>query len=99
MKGRGVYLHGIRRNWNKEEWGRGCGVVSDRARLYAMNLMFPGICSDNVLPVKAGVDSLANDPGGRFNIVMTNPSFGAQHHHRRWRRRGIVTGQMFSIVS
>jgi len=21
--------------------------------------------------------------GGRFNIVMTNPSFGAQHHHRR----------------
>ena len=41
-----------------------------------MNLMLHGIGSDKELPIKAGVDSLASDPGDRFDIVMTNPPFG-----------------------
>jgi 16S rRNA G1207 methylase RsmC len=27
-------------------------------------------------PICSGVDSLASDPGERFNVVMTNPPFG-----------------------
>jgi type I restriction enzyme M protein len=41
-----------------------------------MNLMLHGIGSDKELPIKAGADSLASDPGDRFDIVMTNPPFG-----------------------
>jgi hypothetical protein len=45
------------------------------ARLCAMNLMLHGIGSDKDLPIVVA-DSLAADPGDRFDIVMTNPPFG-----------------------
>ncbi len=40
-----------------------------------MNLMLHGIGSDKDLPIVVS-DSLAADPGDRFDIVMTNPPFG-----------------------
>ncbi|MEQ1795339.1 MAG: class I SAM-dependent DNA methyltransferase [Nitrospira sp.] len=55
---------------------KGWELVQSTARLCAMNLMLHGIGSDKELPIKAGVDSLASDPGDRFDIVMTNPPFG-----------------------
>ncbi len=40
-----------------------------------MNLMLNGIGSNEDLPIQVS-DSLAADPGDRFNIVLTNPPFG-----------------------
>ena len=54
---------------------KGWELVQSTARLCAMNLMLPGIGSDKDLPIIVA-DSLAADPGDRFDIVMTNPPFG-----------------------
>jgi type I restriction enzyme M protein len=59
----------------KESTFKGWELVHNTARLCAMNLMLHGIGGDT-LPIAAGVDSLASDPGERFNIVLTNPPFG-----------------------
>lgn len=40
-----------------------------------MNLYLHGIDADPC-PIKAGVDSLASDPGERFSVVLTNHPFG-----------------------
>ena len=55
---------------------KGWELVQGTARLCAMNLMLHGIGSDKELPIMSGADSLAADPGDRFNIVLTNPPFG-----------------------
>lgn len=54
---------------------KGWELVHSTARLCAMNLMLHGIGSDKDLPIVVA-DSLAADPGDRFDIVMTNPPFG-----------------------
>ena len=54
---------------------KGWELVQSTARLCAMNMMLHGIGSDKDLPIVVA-DSLAADPGDRFNIVMTNPPFG-----------------------
>jgi type I restriction enzyme M protein len=54
---------------------KGWELVQGTARLCAMNLMLHGIGSDKDLPIVVS-DSLAADPGDRFDIVMTNPPFG-----------------------
>jgi type I restriction enzyme M protein len=54
---------------------KGWELVQSTARLCAMNLMLHGIGSDKDLPIVVS-DSLAADPGDRFDIVMTNPPFG-----------------------
>ena len=54
---------------------KGWELVQSTARLCAMNLMLHGIGSDKDLPIVVA-DSLAADPGDRFDIVMTNPPFG-----------------------
>ncbi len=60
----------------KEETFKGWELVQSTARLCAMNLMLHGITSNgSELPLKVS-DSLAADPGDRFNIVLTNPPFG-----------------------
>ena len=60
----------------KEETFKGWELVQNTARLCAMNLMLHGITSNgSELPLKVA-DSLAADPGDRFEIVMTNPPFG-----------------------
>ena len=59
----------------KEKTFKGWELVQSTARLCAMNLMLHGIGSDENLPIMVS-DSLAADPGDRFNIVLTNPPFG-----------------------
>jgi type I restriction enzyme M protein len=59
----------------KEKTFKGWELVQNTARLCAMNLMLHGIGSDEDLPIRVS-DSLAADPGDRFNIVLTNPPFG-----------------------
>jgi type I restriction enzyme M protein len=58
----------------KEETFRGWELVQSTARLCAMNMMLHGIGGDT-LPLAVS-DSLARDPGDRFEIVLTNPPFG-----------------------
>jgi type I restriction enzyme M protein len=59
----------------KDKTFKGWELVQSTARLCAMNLMLHGIGSDENLPILVS-DSLAADPGDRFNIVLTNPPFG-----------------------
>lgn len=54
---------------------RGWELVHNTARLCAMNMMLHGIGHGDNLPLVVA-DSLASDPGDRFEIVMTNPPFG-----------------------
>lgn len=54
---------------------RGCELVQNTARLCAMNMMLHGIANDESMPIIVA-DSLASDPGERFNLVLTNPPFG-----------------------
>jgi type I restriction enzyme M protein len=58
----------------KEETFKGWELVQSTARLCAMNMMLHGIGGDT-LPLTVA-DSLASDPGDRFEIVLTNPPFG-----------------------
>jgi type I restriction enzyme M protein len=59
----------------KEETLRGCELVHGVARLCAMNLLLHGIGSQDYEPIVVA-DSLAGDPGDRYDIVLTNPPFG-----------------------
>ena len=59
----------------REDFVRGCEIVPATARLCIMNLYLHGISAERV-PVQSGMDSLANDPGDRFSMVLTNPPFG-----------------------
>ena len=59
----------------KEETLRGCELVQAVARLCAMNLLLHGIGSQDYEPIVVS-DSLAGDPGDRYDIVLTNPPFG-----------------------
>jgi len=54
---------------------KGWELVQGTARLCAMNLMLHGIANDESMPIVVS-DSLAADPGDRFNLVLTNPPFG-----------------------
>lgn len=58
----------------KEKTFRGWDIVDNTARLCAMNMYLHGIGGEES-PVTVG-DSLAADPGQRFDIVLTNPPFG-----------------------
>jgi type I restriction enzyme M protein len=57
---------------------RGVELVAAVARLGAMNLLLHGIgpLTDDVESPIQNVDSLAGDPGVRFDMVLTNPPFG-----------------------
>ena len=59
----------------KEETLKGYELVQSVVRLCAMNLLLHGIGSQDFEPIEAA-DSLASDPGERFNVVLTNPPFG-----------------------
>jgi type I restriction enzyme M protein len=59
----------------KEQTLRGCELVHSVARLCAMNLLLHGIGSQDDEPIVVA-DSLAGDPGDRYDVVLTNPPFG-----------------------
>ena len=59
----------------RADFVRGWEIVPATARLCIMNLYLHGISADQS-PIHSGVDSLANDPGNRFSMVLTNPPFG-----------------------
>jgi len=69
----------------KEGTFKGWELVQSTARLCAMNFMLHGISGlpapdgqaglDSDLPLAVS-DSLAADPGDRFDIILTNPPFG-----------------------
>ena len=59
----------------REDFVRGWEIVPATARLCIMNLYLHRISLDRS-PIQSGVDSLANDPGTRFSMVLTNPPFG-----------------------
>ncbi len=54
----------------------GWEIVDNTARLCVMNLYLHGIGSgSNISPIKVA-DSLAADPGDRFDMILSNPPFG-----------------------
>jgi len=59
----------------KSDTFKGWELVQATARLCAMNMMLHGIANDESMPIVVS-DSLAADPGDRFNLVLTNPPFG-----------------------
>jgi len=59
----------------KSDTFKGWELVQATARLCAMNMMLHGIANDESMPIVVS-DSLAADPGNRFNLVLTNPPFG-----------------------
>ena len=59
----------------RQNFVKGWELVPNTARLAVMNLYLHGIDADPC-PIRSGVDSLANDPGERFSLVITNPPFG-----------------------
>jgi len=63
------------RKFLKEKTFKGWELVQATARLCAMNLLLHGIGSQDDEPIVVG-DSLAADPGERFDLVLTNPPFG-----------------------
>ena len=62
------------RQFLKEKSFKGWELVQATARLCAMNLLLHGIGSQEYEPIEVG-DSLASDPGERFDLVLTNPPF------------------------
>lgn len=56
----------------------GVELVPNVARLCVMNFLLHGIGAEDQepCPIKSGVDSMASDPGDRFEMVLTNPPFG-----------------------
>jgi len=80
----------------KEKTFKGWELVQNTARLCAMNLMLHGIGSDEDLPILVS-DSLAADPGGRFNIVLTNPPFGKKSSTTIVNNKGQISNPTFTI--
>jgi type I restriction enzyme M protein len=64
----------------REEYLTGVDIVDEVVRLCAMNLYLHGI-GDGSSPVTQG-DALAQDPGEKFQVVLTNPPFGKKSSYR-----------------
>jgi len=80
----------------KEKTFKGWELVQSTARLCAMNLMLHGIGSDEDLPIRVS-DSLAADPGDRFNIILTNPPFGKKSSTTIVNGKGQISKQKDTI--
>jgi len=73
-----LYMDPDQRRRLKLEKLHGVDIVDGVVRLCAMNLLLHGIgptTEEATPPVEKG-DSLAFDPGNRYNVVLTNPPFG-----------------------
>jgi type I restriction enzyme M protein len=58
----------------------GVDIVDEVVRLCGMNLYLHGIGNGNS-PIRSG-DALANDPGDRYDVVLTNPPFGKKSSYK-----------------
>jgi type I restriction enzyme M protein len=67
-------LDKVQKKHLKHEALHGWEIVDNTARLCAMNLYLHGIGTDES-PIRVA-DSLAGDPGDRYDMVLTNPPFG-----------------------
>jgi type I restriction enzyme M protein len=63
----------------------GTDIVDEVVRLCGMNLYLHGI-GNGESPIRSG-DALANDPGERYDVILTNPPFGKKSSYPRRRRR------------
>lgn len=71
---------------------KGTDIVDSVARLCVMNLYLHGIGGEES-PIEGGVDSLASDPGERYDMVLTNPPFGRKSSITIYNSEGMVTKQ------
>jgi type I restriction enzyme M protein len=63
-------------NHLRQEALHGWEIVDNTARLCVMNLFLHGVGANaGKSPIRVN-DSLASDPGDRFDVVLTNPPFG-----------------------
>ncbi len=69
----------------------GVDIVDEVVRLCAMNLYLHGI-GNGGSPVVRG-DALANDGGGRFKVVLTNPPFGKKSSYKVVGEDGTVSSE------
>lgn len=58
----------------------GTDIVDEVVRLCGMNLYLHGI-GNGESPIRSG-DALANDPGERFDVILTNPPFGKKSSYK-----------------
>jgi type I restriction enzyme M protein len=58
----------------------GTDIVDEVVRLCGMNLYLHGI-GNGESPIRSG-DALANDPGERYNVILTNPPFGRKSSYK-----------------
>ena len=75
LRDHGKSLNPDQKRHLRDGFVRGWELVPATARLCIMNLYLHGIDADPC-PVTSGEDSLADDPGERFSMVLTNPPFG-----------------------
>ncbi len=87
MKGQSQDRERLRRL--RHESFTGVDLVDEVVRLCAMNLYLHGI-GNGGSPVRQG-DSLAADPGQRYDVVLTNPPFGKKSSYRVVGEDGDVT--------
>lgn len=73
----------------RHEAFRGFDIVDEVVRLCAMNLYLHGV-GNGGSPVEQA-DTLASDPGERFNVVLTNPPFGKKSSYKVVGEDGAVT--------
>ena len=61
----------------RTDFVHGWELVPNTARLCIMNLFLHGVDVDPP-PIRVGADALAEMPGRRFSVVLTNPPFGTK---------------------
>lgn len=79
----------------------GVELVDDVTRLGAMNLLLHGIGPENDEEGKVPIttdDSLSNDPGGRYDVVLTNPPFGKKSSMKTINEQGTRERQPLSVL-
>jgi len=81
----------------KEETLKGWELVQATARLCAMNMLLHGIGSQDFEPIVVS-DSLAADPGDRFDLVLTNLPFGKKSSTTIVGEEGMVSRQSLTVV-
>lgn len=79
----------------------GVELVDDVTRLGAMNLLLHGIGPENNEEGKVPLitqDSLSADPGGRYDVILTNPPFGKKSSMRTVNDQGTLERQPLSVL-